>query len=163
MDRTASSSEHREEKLSEERRCAPISVCRLYAEDAGEAVSICEALLQEPDLEPAVRVGDLFGFLVEHHCQHGNFQVVRRGFGTKHLEACPEGLSSPVCFVSAPLQAYRRLEELQKLLPSQNVRYYVSQASLEALERETGLPAAPRERRHSVREDDEVEEDLNGS
>lgn len=51
-------------------------VCRLYAEDAGEAVRLCEALLEEPELDPAVRVGDAFGFLVEHHCQQGNFQVV---------------------------------------------------------------------------------------
>lgn len=52
------------------------SVCRLYEEDAAEAVRICEALLEEPELDPAVRMGDAFGFLVEHHCQHGNFQVV---------------------------------------------------------------------------------------
>uniref|UniRef100_A0A3B4XIP2 Intraflagellar transport 140 n=1 Tax=Seriola lalandi dorsalis TaxID=1841481 RepID=A0A3B4XIP2_SERLL len=49
---------------------------RLYAEDAGEAVQLCEALLEEPELDPAVRIGDAFGFLVEHHCQQGNFQVV---------------------------------------------------------------------------------------
>lgn len=49
---------------------------RLYAEDAGEAVRLCEDLLQETELDPAVRIGDAFGFLVEHHCQQGNFQVV---------------------------------------------------------------------------------------
>lgn len=51
-------------------------ICRLYAEDAGEAMRLCEALLEEPELDPAVRIGDAFGFLVEHHCQEGNFQVV---------------------------------------------------------------------------------------
>lgn len=51
-------------------------ICRLYVEDAGEAVRLCEALLEEPELDPAVRIGDAFGFLVEHHCQQGNFQVV---------------------------------------------------------------------------------------
>lgn len=51
-------------------------IYRLYSEDAAEAVRLCEALLEEPDLDPAVRVGDAFGFLVEHHCQQGNFQAV---------------------------------------------------------------------------------------
>uniref|UniRef100_A0A3B4T737 Intraflagellar transport 140 n=1 Tax=Seriola dumerili TaxID=41447 RepID=A0A3B4T737_SERDU len=105
---------------------------RLYAEDAGEAVQLCEALLEEPELDPAVRIGDAFGFLVEHHCQQGNFQV-----------------------------AYRKLEELQKLLPSQNVRYYISQASLESLQKEMGVPMDRGDHRHNVKEDDEVEEDLN--
>lgn len=61
------------------------------------------------------------------------------------------------------LQAYRKLEELQKLLPSQNVRYYVSQTSLEALQKEMGVPMDRGDRRHSVKEEDEVEEDLNVS
>ncbi|XP_071318478.1 intraflagellar transport protein 140 homolog [Trachinotus anak] len=105
---------------------------RLYAEDPGEAVRLCEALLEDPELDPAVRIGDAFGFLVEHHCQQGNFQM-----------------------------AYRKLEELQKLLPSQNVRYYVSQASLEALQKEMGIPMDRGDHRLNVKEDDEVEEDLN--
>ncbi|XP_044193260.1 intraflagellar transport protein 140 homolog [Thunnus albacares] len=107
---------------------------RLYAEDAGEAVQLCEALLEEPELDPAVRIGDAFGFLIEHHCQQGNYQV-----------------------------AYRKLEELQKLLPSQNVRYYISQASLEALQKEMGITMDRGDRRNSVKEEDEVEEDLNVS
>ncbi|MGH0115385.1 UNVERIFIED_CONTAM: hypothetical protein FKN15_000020 [Acipenser sinensis] len=84
---------------------------RLYEEDPGEAVRLCEALLQEPDLDPAVRIGDVYGFLVEHHCQQGSFQV-----------------------------AYRTLEEMRKRLPSLNVNYYVSQRSLEAMQHAVGVP-----------------------
>ncbi|KAG7227765.1 hypothetical protein INR49_013559 [Caranx melampygus] len=104
----------------------------LYAEDASEAVQLCEDLLQEPELDPAVRIGDAFGFLVEHHCQQGNFQV-----------------------------AYRKLEELQKLLPSQSIRYYISPASLEALQKEMGVSMDHGEHKLNLKEDDEVEEDLN--
>ncbi|TDG98122.1 hypothetical protein EPR50_G00215260 [Perca flavescens] len=107
---------------------------RLYTEDANEAVRLCEALLEEPELDPAVRIGDAFGFLVEHHCQQGNFQV-----------------------------AYRKLEELQRILPSQNVRYYVSQASLESLQKEMGVPMDRGDNKQGVKEEDEVEEDLNVS
>lgn len=45
-------------------------------ENADEAVRLCEALLEEPELDPAVRVGDAFGFLVDHYCQQGQYQVV---------------------------------------------------------------------------------------
>lgn len=60
-------------------------------------------------------------------------------------------------------QAYRKLEELQKLLPSQNIRYYISQASLEALQREMGVVLHRHDNRLAGKEEDEVEEDLSGS
>uniref|UniRef100_A0A3B4Z0Z9 Intraflagellar transport 140 n=1 Tax=Stegastes partitus TaxID=144197 RepID=A0A3B4Z0Z9_9TELE len=107
---------------------------RRYEYDPREAAQLCEALLEEPELDPAVRIGDAFGFLIEHHCQQGSFQV-----------------------------AYRKLEELQKMVPSQNVRYYISQASLEALQEKMGLSLGHDDGRHSVKEEDEVEEDLNVS
>lgn len=53
-----------------------VHVCRMHEEDPGEAVRVCESLLEEKDLDPAVRVGDAYGFLVEHYCQHGNFKQV---------------------------------------------------------------------------------------
>ncbi|CAK6964174.1 intraflagellar transport protein 140 homolog isoform X1 [Scomber scombrus] len=105
---------------------------RLYAEDPGEAARLCEALLEEPELDPAVRIGDAFGFLVDHHCQQGNIQV-----------------------------AYRKLEELQRLLPSQNARYYISQSSVQALQKEMGVPMDRGDSRLSMKEEDEVEEDIN--
>lgn len=49
---------------------------RLYSDNTDEAVRLCEALLEEPELDPAVRIGDAFGFIVEHHCQQGNYQMV---------------------------------------------------------------------------------------
>lgn len=56
-------------------RMLPI-LCRLYLEDPDEAVRMCEALLEEPELNPAVRIGDAFGFLIDHHCQQGRLQTV---------------------------------------------------------------------------------------
>ncbi|XP_028989874.1 intraflagellar transport protein 140 homolog [Betta splendens] len=109
-----------------------VNARRLYVEDAVEAVRLCETLLEEPDLDPAVRVGDAYSFLVEHYCQQGNYQL-----------------------------AYHKLEELQKLLPTQNVRYYINQTSLEILQKEMGLQMDHGDPQHTVKEDDEVEEDLN--
>ncbi|XP_061563720.1 intraflagellar transport protein 140 homolog [Cololabis saira] len=111
-----------------------VHIRRLYVDDADEAVRLCEALLEEPELDPAVRIGDAYGFLIDHHCQQVNFPV-----------AC------------------RKLEELQKLLPSQNVRYYINQTSLKALQKEMGVLMERGDSRHNVREEDEVEEELNES
>lgn len=58
-------------------------------------------------------------------------------------------------------QANRKLEQLQKLLPSQNVSYYISQASLVALQKELGIPMDRSDKIHISKEEDEVEEDLN--
>lgn len=52
-------------------------IYRLYSEDAQEAALLCEALLQEPQLDPPIRIGDAFGFLIDHHCQKGNLEAVR--------------------------------------------------------------------------------------
>uniref|UniRef100_A0A3B5KY38 Intraflagellar transport 140 homolog (Chlamydomonas) n=1 Tax=Xiphophorus couchianus TaxID=32473 RepID=A0A3B5KY38_9TELE len=53
-----------------------VHIRRLYSEDPDEAVRMCEALLEEPELNPAVRIGDAFGFLIDHHCQQGRLQTV---------------------------------------------------------------------------------------
>ncbi|CAL8282296.1 unnamed protein product [Merluccius merluccius] len=110
---------------------------RLCDEDPGEAMRLCEALLEEPEVDTAVRTGDVYGLIVEIHCQQGSFQ-----------------------------QAYRKLEELQKSQPSLNVSSYVSPASLEALQGALGLPLGHSAaaivrpgRRDSGGEEDEVEED----
>ncbi|XP_077407490.1 intraflagellar transport protein 140 homolog isoform X1 [Vanacampus margaritifer] len=105
---------------------------RLKSEDGEEALSICESLLAETELDVAVRVGDVFGFLIDHHCQNGNFK-----------------------------SAYSKLEELQNVVPSQNIKYYVKQASLEALHKHMGLTMHSGDHKHNDKEEDEVEEDLN--
>uniref|UniRef100_A0A8C2GII2 Intraflagellar transport protein 140 homolog n=1 Tax=Cyprinus carpio TaxID=7962 RepID=A0A8C2GII2_CYPCA len=41
-----------------------IQARRMHEEDPVEAVRVCESLLDEKDLDPAVRVGDVYGFLL---------------------------------------------------------------------------------------------------
>ena len=50
---------------------------RTYGEDPKESVKQCELLLEEPDLDSAVRLGDVCGFLVEHYLGTEEFQMVR--------------------------------------------------------------------------------------
>uniref|UniRef100_A0A672G7J5 Intraflagellar transport 140 homolog (Chlamydomonas) n=1 Tax=Salarias fasciatus TaxID=181472 RepID=A0A672G7J5_SALFA len=93
-----------------------VHIRRLYAEDAGDAVRLCESLSEEPDINPAVRVGDVLGFLIDHYCQQSNYQAV-----------------SAFSVYSFVLQALHK----------------------------TGLSLDRADRRHSSKEEDEVEEDLN--
>ncbi|XP_015230607.1 PREDICTED: intraflagellar transport protein 140 homolog [Cyprinodon variegatus] len=109
-----------------------VHIRRLYPEDPAEAVKLCEALLEDPEIDPPVRIGDAFSFLIDHYCQQGHFQM-----------------------------AYKKLEELQKLLPSQSIRCYISQDSLNALQKEMGVHLDSDEYKHVLEgNDDEVEEDL---
>ncbi|XP_032702013.1 intraflagellar transport protein 140 homolog [Lontra canadensis] len=84
---------------------------RMYAEDPKEAVRQCELLLEEPQLDSTVRVGDVCGFLVQHFLQAEDFQT-----------------------------AYRYLEEMRKRVPPASTSYYVSQRTVDAVHQGLGLP-----------------------
>uniref|UniRef100_A0A8C1ZWN1 Intraflagellar transport protein 140 homolog n=1 Tax=Cyprinus carpio TaxID=7962 RepID=A0A8C1ZWN1_CYPCA len=110
-----------------------IQARRMHEEDPVEAVRVCESLLDEKDLDPAVRVGDVYGFLVEHYCNHGNFQ-----------------------------QAWSKIEELRSTRPNINLSLYVSQTSLEALQNAAGVRLVYRDTNtHAAEDEEEVEEDEN--
>ncbi|XP_051969833.1 intraflagellar transport protein 140 homolog [Xyrauchen texanus] len=108
-----------------------IQAQRLHEEDTVEALRMCESLLDEKDLDTAVRVGDVYGFLVEHYCQQGNFQ-----------------------------QAWSKLEDLRSARPNINMSLYVSQSSLEALQNAAGIrPVYGDTSNKYAADEDEVEED----
>ncbi|XP_062999141.1 intraflagellar transport protein 140 homolog [Elgaria multicarinata webbii] len=112
-----------------------IQARRLDPEDPKEAARQCELLLGEPELDSAIRLGDVLGFLVEHHLKAQEFQM-----------------------------AYRYLEELRKKIPCVNLNYYVNQQTVEAVHRGLGVPLSrnpvPERVRHNSVEDKEVEEEV---
>ncbi|XP_050824034.1 intraflagellar transport protein 140 homolog isoform X3 [Gopherus flavomarginatus] len=113
-----------------------IQARRVYSEDPKEAIMQCELLLDEPDLDSTIRLGDVLGFLVEHYLQVEEFQM-----------------------------AYRYLEEMRKRIPCVNLTYYVNERTIEAVHRGLGIPwnrnPAPERIRHNSMEDNkEVEEDV---
>ncbi|XP_070423153.1 intraflagellar transport protein 140 homolog [Equus przewalskii] len=100
---------------------------RTYTEDPKESVRQCELLLEEPDLDSTIRIGDVYGFLVEHYLQMEEFQM-----------------------------AYKYLEEMRRRLPSANMSYYVSQRTVDAVHQGLGIPllrVAPERTRHNSMED----------
>ncbi|XP_019363179.1 PREDICTED: intraflagellar transport protein 140 homolog [Gavialis gangeticus] len=113
-----------------------IQARRAYSEDPKEAIRQCDLLLDEPDLDSTIRLGDVLGFMVEHYLQVEEFQM-----------------------------AYRYLEEMRKRIPCVNLTYYVSQRTIEAVHRGLGIPLSrnpvPERIRHNSMEDNkEVEEDV---
>ncbi|XP_073409706.1 intraflagellar transport protein 140 homolog [Dendrobates tinctorius] len=110
-----------------------IQARRSYPADKQEAIRQCELLLDEPDLEGAVRIGDVYGFLVEHYTQHGDFQ-----------------------------KAYRCLEEMRSKMPSVNLSYYIPQSTVEAVYRALSITPPHQSTEHvrhnSVEDSEEVEE-----
>ncbi|KAG7265586.1 hypothetical protein CRUP_020157 [Coryphaenoides rupestris] len=65
--------------------------CLLCNEDPGEAMRLCEALLEEPEVDTAVRTGDIYGLIVDIHCQQGSFQQV----GSTAAGGAPEEPARP--------------------------------------------------------------------
>ena len=57
------------------------ATCRLNQEDPQESVRQCTALLDEPNLNTAVRTGDVYGLLVKHYSHAGKHQQVAAASG----------------------------------------------------------------------------------
>ena len=48
----------------------------VYEEDPEKCLHLCAALLDEPSLDTAVRTGDVYGVMIEHYAQDGNYEQV---------------------------------------------------------------------------------------
>ncbi|XP_069761379.1 intraflagellar transport protein 140 homolog isoform X2 [Narcine bancroftii] len=112
-----------------------VQIRRLHEEDPKEALKQCEILLAEPKLDQAVRTGDVYALLVEHHARQGNFEV-----------------------------AYKYMEEMAMKLPSGNITFYVNQQIIEAVYKTVGVPVkdnlAERVQQNSGDDGVEVEEEV---
>nr|XP_055220877.1 intraflagellar transport protein 140 homolog isoform X5 [Gorilla gorilla gorilla] len=104
-----------------------IQARRTYTEDPKESIKQCELLLEEPDLDSTIRIGDVYGFLVEHYVRKEEYQT-----------------------------AYRFLEEMRRRLPLANMSYYVSPQAVDAVHQGLGLPlprTVPEQVHHNSMED----------
>lgn len=54
----------------------------MYEEDSDEAIKQSQVLLEEPELDGAVRIGDVYGFIIEHYARKEKWKAVS-GFGLK--------------------------------------------------------------------------------
>ncbi len=51
-------------------------VYSLYGTDPEQCIKLCQSLADEPQLDTAIRIGDVFGLMIEHYGQAGNYQQV---------------------------------------------------------------------------------------
>ena len=49
---------------------------RSYEDNPEEAMKQCQILLEEPDIETAVRIGDVYGIMIEHLAREQNYSKV---------------------------------------------------------------------------------------
>lgn len=48
----------------------------MYDDDNEEAIKQCQVLLEESNIDNAVRIGDIYGFLVEHFAKKEKWKAV---------------------------------------------------------------------------------------
>ena len=48
----------------------------VYENDPDECIKQCQSLLDEPSLDTAVRMGDVYGLMIEHFGQAGSYEQV---------------------------------------------------------------------------------------
>ncbi|XP_019615052.1 PREDICTED: intraflagellar transport protein 140 homolog [Branchiostoma belcheri] len=112
---------------------------KVYEDDPEETMKQCQVLLEESDLDSAVRIGDVYGLMIEHYARQENYP-----------------------------KAYQLMEEMRQRIPTVNMAYYVNMRTIEAVHRALDIPlgrgmgAEKNMRAESMEEDEgeEVEEDV---
>ncbi|XP_022095457.1 intraflagellar transport protein 140 homolog isoform X2 [Acanthaster planci] len=112
-----------------------VTARRVYDEDPDEAMRQCQILLEEPDLDNAVRIGDVFGMMIEHYARQENFK-----------------------------KAYAFMEDMRGRIPTVNMAYYVNMRTIEAVHRALDIPLGRGIGAETAggqgEDDDDVEEDV---
>ncbi|XP_033630790.1 intraflagellar transport protein 140 homolog [Asterias rubens] len=88
-----------------------VTARRVYDEEPDEAMRQCQVLLEESELDSAVRVGDVFGMMIEHYARQENFK-----------------------------KAYEFMEDMRSRIPTVNMAYYVNMRTIEAVHRALDIP-----------------------
>ena len=78
----------------------------VYGTEPEECVRQCQSLLDEPNLDTAIRTGDVYGLLVEHYAQSGNYKQV----GGARFHSVNMSIIS--LSLSLSLSLYKRLRQL---------------------------------------------------
>ena len=51
-------------------------ICRVYEEDPEQCMQLCQALLDEPNVDTALRLGDVYGLMIEYYGQTSDYKQV---------------------------------------------------------------------------------------
>ncbi|XP_039255691.2 intraflagellar transport protein 140 homolog [Styela clava] len=87
-----------------------IQAKRLFDSDSLEATKQCQVLLAENDLDSAVRIGDVYGVLIENYAHTQDYE-----------------------------KAYQMMQEMQRRIPTVNMAYYVNMRTIETVHQALGV------------------------
>ena len=111
-----------------------VAAKQVAEEDPQEMVAQAQQLLQEPDIEQAVRIGDIYGLIIEH-------------LASKEMYS----------------EAYDQMQELRKRIPNVNVAYYVNMRVIETVHNALNIPLGQGTGPNvGGGDDDEVGEEIEG-
>jgi len=100
---------------------------RSYSSNPAKALQACKALLQEANINAAVRKGDIYGFMIEHYVRSQNIR-----------------------------EAYGLIQELKTQIPNVNLSYYVNTDALLTIEKSLGVALqADTQNRNQMNEDED--------
>ncbi|XP_040583059.1 intraflagellar transport protein 140 homolog [Lepeophtheirus salmonis] len=87
-----------------------VEIQRLYESgQTGEALAACKELTKTPDINTAVRSGDIYGFMIEHYSKNRNYKT-----------------------------ASTLIDELKNAIPQVNLRYFINVESLRTIDSALG-------------------------
>ncbi len=89
----------------------------------------CQQLLQEPDLDQAVRIGDVYGLMIECVCLFLCFFPRLTVFVARFLAASDKFQ-----------QAYTLMQELRSRVRNVNMAYYINMETIETIHRVLDIP-----------------------
>ncbi|XP_060569057.1 intraflagellar transport protein 140 homolog [Ruditapes philippinarum] len=118
-----------------------VNARRIYDEDSEEAIKQCQVLLEEPDLDSGVRIGDVYGFIIEHYARKERWKA-----------------------------AYNAMDEMKGRISGVNMSYYVNMRTIQAVHQALDIPLSNtinagqmngyRSAGHEDEDGDMVEEDV---
>lgn len=88
-----------------------VTARRVYDEDSEEAIKQCQVLLEESDLDNAVRIGDVYGFIIEHYARKERWKA-----------------------------AHNAMEEMKSRISGASMSYYVNMRTIEAVHKALNIP-----------------------
>lgn len=88
-----------------------VTARRAFEENPEEGIKQCQILLEEPDLESGVRVGDVYGVMIEYYARRDRWKA-----------------------------AHAAIEEMKSRIPNMSIGYYVNMRTVEAVYRALDIP-----------------------
>ena len=127
----------------------------LFQSDEESAVNACKALLEDPKIDVAVKIGDIYSFLVEYYVAKGELELDSN-------KTDNSAFNIPQPSIGEHQQAYTLMDELKCRDSSINLSHYIKKTTLESIDKALGMSTedAGISQQRSQGDDEDILEDL---